>query len=203
MLVTSILGALVQIAVVMIIGGILFLFIGRGKSSFFEFLGLTRAPARVVLLGLAIGAAAALALLFAPGFSSMAKGPGTVPGEALKYGLSEAVIAALIITAIFKTAFAEELLFRGIIGRRLIARLGFRAGNLIQATLFGALHLLLALTPLATGVMVASVVVFSGALGWINGWLNERRGGGSILPGWATHAAANLCSYLSLAFGLL
>lgn len=203
MVVASIVGSLVQIAAVLIVGFALFLFTGRKKVSFSNFLGLTRSPLRPVLLGLAIGASATLALLAIPGFATIAKGPGTVPGEALMHGLSQAAIAALVVTAIFKTAFAEELLFRGVLGKRLIARLGFRVGNAIQAALFGALHSVLALTPLATAAMVAGIVLFSGALGWINGWLNERLGGGSILPGWACHAAANLCSYLSLALGLL
>ena len=199
MVMTSILGALIQVAIVLIIGGIFFVFMGRGKVSFLAFVGLTRTPLPPVAIGLCIGAVATLLLLAAPGFASMAKGPGTVPGEALKHGLSNGVIAGLIITAVFKTALAEELLFRGILGKRLIGWLGFRVGNLIQAVLFGALHSLLALTPEASGLLVASIVLFSGMLGWINGWLNERMGAGSILPGWACHAAANVCSYLSLA----
>lgn len=202
MLVSSILGAAVQVAVVLAVGAILYLFVGRRKGSFAHFIGLYRAPGRAVLLGLAVGTAFTLILFVLPGFAAMAKGPGTVPGEALVNGFSQAAVAALVVTAIFKTALAEELLFRGIIGKRLISWLGFQTGNAIQAALFGSLHMLLALTPQATGPMVAAVVLLTGAVGWVNGWLNERRGAGSILPGWASHAAANLCSYLTIAYGV-
>jgi membrane protease YdiL (CAAX protease family) len=202
MVAASVFGALVQIAVVLVVGAVLFLFVGRGRVSFLEFVGLTATPLRPVLIGLAVGAAATFALLAVPGFAAMAKGPGTVPGEALKHGVSGAAIFALIATAIFKTAFAEELLFRGVIGKRLIGWLGFGIGNFVQAALFGALHSLLALTPQATSTLVVSIVVFSGAIGWFNGWLNERMGKGSILPGWACHSAANLCSYLTLALAV-
>jgi len=108
----------------------------------------------------------------------------------------------LAILALFKTALAEELLFRGLIGKRLIARLGFGIGNACQAALFGAVHLLVALSPLATAGLVAALVAFTAATGFINGWLNEKRGGGSILPGWAAHASANLIAYAAVATSL-
>ncbi|HZG46237.1 MAG TPA: CPBP family intramembrane glutamic endopeptidase [Allosphingosinicella sp.] len=203
MIVSSVLGAVIQVAFALLLGFIFFLFMGRGKTSFPNFLGLRSTSAKPVLAGIALGVVASAALLAVPGFSEMAKGPGTVPGETLKQGLTHAAVVALVVTAIFKTALAEELLFRGLLGKRLIGWLGFRAGNLIQAAIFGALHSLLALTPLATGTLVVSIVLFSAALGWINGWLNERMDEGSILPGWACHASANLCSYLGLAFGVL
>ncbi len=202
MLLISILSAVVQVAVVLAVGFIVFLLAGRKKSSFTAFLGLTPSPLRPVILGVGIGIAAVLIMLSVPGFAALAKGPGTVTGDALRQGITQGVIGGLIVTAIFKTALAEELLFRGIIGKRLIGWLGFRTGNAIQAALFGALHLLLALTPDATAAMVAAIVAFSTFIGWINGWLNERFAGGSILPGWACHAAANLGSYLSIAYGI-
>ncbi len=80
----------------------------------------------------------------------------------------------------------------------MIGWLGFGIGNAIQAALFGAAHLLLLLAPDVTTGFAIGMVVFTGLLGWVNGWLNEKYGGGSILPGWAAHAAANLCSYLSV-----
>ncbi len=194
MLLISILSALVQVAAVLAVGFVVYLLAGRKRTSFASFLGVTPTPLRPVLLGAGIGVAAVLILLSVPGIAALAKGPGTVTGDALRHGITQGVVAGLIVTAIFKTALAEELLFRGILGKRLIGWLGFSSGNAIQAALFGALHLLLALTPDATAPMVAAVVAFSTFIGWINGWLNERLAGGSILPGWACHAAANLGS---------
>ena len=77
--------------------------------------------------------------------------------------------------------------------------LGFAWGNSLQAVLFGAIHLLLLLSPDATPGLVGLIVGVTAAQGFINGWLNEKWGRGSILPGWAAHAGANLTSYLLLA----
>ena len=101
----------------------------------------------------------------------------------------------MAIAALFKTAFAEELLFRGIIGKRLIAWKGFAVGNSLQALLFGLIHFsLLALASASLG-LVLLVVMATSALGFVAGWLNESRGEGSILPGWSLHGSANLLAY--------
>jgi membrane protease YdiL (CAAX protease family) len=155
------------------------------------------------MLGLALGVAFALMIFAIPGSGEALRSPGTVTGDAIRTGISGPVIVALIATALIKTSLAEELLFRGIIGKQLIGWLGFSVGNTIQAALFGAAHLLLLLAPNVTVAFAIGMVLFTGLMGWINGWLNERHGGGSILPGWAAHGAANLCSYLGVAFATL
>ena len=43
----------------------------------------------------------------------------------------------------------------------------------------------------------------TGANGWIVGWVNEKGAGGSILPGWAFHASANLLVGFGAAFNLM
>lgn len=110
---------------------------------------------------------------------------------------------ALAVAALFKTAFAEELLFRGIIGKRLIAWQGFAIGNSIQALLFGLIHFsLLALANASLGVVLL-VVMATSVLGFGAGWLNERHGGGSILPGWSLHGSANLLAYFWAGLALM
>lgn len=199
----SIVSALVQFLVVLAIASLVYLAFGRKKKSFAQFTGLYAAPWRSVATGAALGVAFAILIFAVPGSSEALRSPGTVTGDAARTGVGGSVIAALVATAVIKTALTEELLFRGLIGKQLIGRLGFRAGNAIQAALFGAAHFLLLLAPNVTIIFVLGMVAFTGLLGWINGWLNERFGGGSILPGWAAHAAANLCSYLSVAFGMI
>jgi hypothetical protein len=77
--------------------------------------------------------------------------------------------------------------------------MGFGIGNTIQAVAFGLVHSAIALNPGVDKTAVACLVVLAAVTGWINGWLNERMGNGSILPGWAMHGSANLVTYLSLA----
>jgi membrane protease YdiL (CAAX protease family) len=196
---SAVITAFLQFGIVLALAGILYFAFARKKRSFREFTGLYAAPPRSILLGLLLGLAFALLILLVPGSAEALRSPGTVTGDAVREGVDAAVVIGLLATALIKTSLAEELLFRGVIGKQLIRRLGFRAGNAIQAALFGAAHLLLLFAPEVTVPFAVGMAVLTGLLGWLNGWLNERFGRGSILPGWAVHAAANLCSYLAVA----
>ena len=190
----AIVSTVLQVAIAFLIAGAAWLAVGR-RQGFRAFTGLTAAPKRAIAIGAATGLGVAIALLLIPGMRELASGRGTVAGEA------GAGVAALVLTALIKTSFTEELLFRGLIGRNLIRLWGFAAGNAVQAALFGAVHLLLFLSPDARPIFVGLLVLVTGAFGWIGGWLNERLAQGSILPGWAMHACANLAAYLTLAGG--
>ena len=198
----SLISALLQAGFVLALAALVWLAFGRKKARFGDYVGLKGAPVRSILIGVAVGLVGAAAISSFPGVSDMNSGRGTVTGEALHEGVSAGTIAGLAVTALIKTSFSEELLFRGLIGKRLIAWLGFGAGNAIQAVLFGAVHLLLLLVPAASTTVVAFLVLATGVSGWVNGWLNEKLGGGSILPGWAAHGTANLCAYLAMALAI-
>lgn len=199
MLISAAAGTLLQLGAVLGLCALSWLAAARRRCGFRDWLGLYGAPFSSLALGLLLGAAAAIALLTVPSVHSAAAGPGSVPHAVMAQGSGVAAYTALAILALFKTALAEELLFRGLLGKRLIAQLGFVAGNACQAILFGLAHLLVALSPLATPGLVAILVIFTGLTGFINGWLNEKWGAGSILPGWAAHATANLIAYLTAA----
>ncbi len=195
----AVINTALQVSVVLIVAFAVWLIWGRKRSSFGRYVGLHSAPWGITIFAALLGLAGAAALLFLPGLREMAGGERTVTGEIAANGVSGAVIAALLFTAVFKTAFAEELLFRGLIGKRLIAGMGFGLGNAIQAALFGAVHLLLLLSPQATITTVAYLVAATTVMGWVSGWLNERKAAGSILPSWAMHAVANAAAYLTIA----
>lgn len=172
----------------------------RRQSGFFQSVGLTRVPIKVLGMGVAIGAIATALLLQFPSALELARTPGSV-AAGLRFDGSGATVAAILLVALFKTSFSEELIFRGLIAKALIRRLGFGVGNALQAIAFGAVHILLVLIPGAQAAAVAMAVGFTAILGWINGWMNERLAGGSILPGWAAHGTANLLAYGAIAFG--
>lgn len=115
-------------------------------------------------------------------------------------GQGASAIPSILIFAVIQTGLSEEILFRGFIGKRCVARLGFAAGNLIQATLFGLLHGVLFImvidAPRALGL-----TVITGAIGWIEGWMNEKRAGGSIIPSWIFHSLTNIASGIGAALG--
>lgn len=87
-------------------------------------------------------------------------------------------------------AVAEEILFRGFIAGLLTRRYGFGFGNLAQALIFLAPHLLLLLVSTAFWPLLP--VQF--AAGWVFGLLRYRSG--SIGPPALAHAAANVLAPL-------
>lgn len=89
--------------------------------------------------------------------------------------------------------FLKNFFFRGYLLKRLLIIVGFNWANLIQAILFGFLH----------GVMFFAVVgilktflicLFTSAIAWFMGYINEKEANGSIIPSWIIHAIANIFS---------
>lgn len=100
-------------------------------------------------------------------------------------------VPAALAYGYIRTGLSEEIVFRGFLLKRISQKFGFQAGNLIQALLFGLMHGI----PfgLATNNMVVTVLltILPGALGWYQGWLNEKRCGGSIVSSWLLHGTMN------------
>ncbi len=191
----------VQLGVAILICVIAWVVFGRRRTGLFAWVGLTGASFTLVAIAFAAGALAAVGLLQVPGLRELATEPGTVIHTVADGRSDIAALVALALVALFKTAFAEELVFRGLIAKRLYGPLGFWGGNLAQAALFGAIHLPILLLPAGRSVIGAAMIGFAVLISLVAGWLNERRADGSILPGLALHAGANLTTYLMLAAG--
>lgn len=194
-------GTAVQLGVAILVCVIAWAVFGRRRAGLFAWVGLTEASVLLVAAAFGAGALAALGLLQVPGLRELATGPGTVIDTVAGGRADVAALVALALTALFKTALAEELVFRGLIAKRLYGRLGFWGGNTLQAGLFGAIHLPILLLPEGRGLLGGAMIGFAVLISLVAGWLNERRGGGSILPGLGLHAGANLTTYLMLAAG--
>ena len=139
-----------------------------------------------------------LLVYFSPGILEAVTAPNTVIGKLRANGLSTTTFIALILKSLIQTSLTEEILFRGFVAKRLINWLGFTTGNLLQAILFGAVHLLIFAGQEFSLALAVGVVFFPGLAGWIFGYLNERVGNGSILPGWLMHGLTNLIAYSAL-----
>lgn len=200
-IINALLSAAIQVAIVLIIALALYPITGgRKEGSFPKYLGLTAPRPLTLLWGAGLGALAAFIILGLPGMKNMAAGENTVAGQIA--GNSAGVAALLIfIKAVLTTSLSEEIFFRGLIGKRLIAWLGFSAGNALQAAIFGAVHFIILLSPEATMTTAVMLVGFTAVFGWISGYLNERLGNGSIAPSWLMHAVANIIAYSLIAFG--
>ncbi|MGJ3232829.1 MAG: CPBP family glutamic-type intramembrane protease [Oceanicaulis sp.] len=206
MLLNEIISAVLQLGFVLIICALAWLVFARRRSGFRAWIGLTApTPASMgwALVLFAGWSVISSALYFLPAFTALAGGTGTVAGQLSEHGFSAELVAVILVIALIKTGLSEEILFRGLIGKRLIGWLGFWTGNTLQAVLFGAIHLAVFLVPggpsfswMLAGLLVAG----PGAAGWIMGFANEKLGNGSIAPGWLIHGLGNAVSYPVLAF---
>lgn len=116
-------------------------------------------------------------------------------------GWSIETILVILTWAIIQTSLSEEILFRGFLCKRLIHRFGEKAGNAIQAGLFGAIHIL-ALPNKSISAMLV-IVLLTGGIGYALGWLSYAKADGSILYGWAIHATVNILSPIMVFLFLL
>lgn len=107
-------------------------------------------------------------------------------------GWSLQTITVILIWAIIQTSLSEEILFRGFLCKRLCNRIGEKSGNLIQALIFGCVHI--AALPDKNIPSVIIVILLTGGIGYALGWLSLKKACGSILYGWAIHATVNILS---------
>lgn len=204
-LLSHIVSTILQVLVFCLVPFIFFLFRKDKEVTFFRYVGLYKPNAKSVLFALATVfiflAGGVGIMLIDENIKQMLTTPPTVTGTIRAMGFSAEAIMVLLLIALFKTSFAEEVLFRGFIGRRLIDKFDFVVGNTAQALVFGAVHLLLFLA-IAKVAVSALLFVFalSTAAGWVVGYIKEKIGNGSIIPGWIAHGAGNTISYFIIAF---
>ncbi|MCM1283844.1 MAG: CPBP family intramembrane metalloprotease [Muribaculaceae bacterium] len=117
-------------------------------------------------------------------------------------GLGVKALPAILVYAVFNTAFPEELLFRGFLLKRLQSKFGFAAANTVQAFLFGLLHGIMFFT-LTGAVKAILIIIFTGVIAWFMGYINEKKADGSLIPGWIIHSISNLFSGICSAFLLI
>ncbi len=173
-----------------------FRYLGFFKPSSFGFqMGIMSAPLLVI-----IGFGAALW----PDFREILISPGTVAGDFREYSPGIILVLSIFFTAVFKTALAEEVFFRGFLARELINRFGFANGNAIQAFIFGMVHVILfqytQVLPEIPTLLTAAIFLGSTLAGYIMGYLQMLAGGGSIIPNWIAHGLTNLTAFLILVF---
>jgi membrane protease YdiL (CAAX protease family) len=197
--------AFLQLLVFTLIPFVVFLFRKDKSITFFNYIGLYRAPIKSILYALSV---ALLFVIAGIGLSyiniSIKEAmivPNSVTGKLRSMGFSNSSVLILFITALIKTSLSEEILFRGFMAKRLIQKFGFRYGNFFQAMIFGIIHLLLfwGLTK-ATLISLLFIFVISFLAGWGIGYIKEKYANGSIIPGWIAHGLGNSISYFIIAF---
>jgi len=181
-----------------------YLFKDKKTNGFINSLGLKASNNKANLLAL-LGSIILLVpfvllVLISDEFRDVFTAPSTLTGKFKDMGLSINTVLIILMTAVFKTSFAEELFFRGFIAKKLINRIGYSWGNLLQALLFGALHLMIFAAITQSFLFLAIIMFFTGLSAYFSVYLNEKLAGGSIIPGWISHGMANILSYSFASF---
>lgn len=204
-LLNQIFSSVAQVLVAVLVPFIFYVFRKDRSRGFAHYIGMTPPGWKAMGLG------AAVSLLFVAGGIAMAlwneevrrmlMDPQTVTGHLRATGLNEHSILVLLLIAWVKTSLSEEIFFRGFLGKRLVKKLGFRTGNILQALIFGAVHLLLFALLLKAGAGACLFIfALSTLAGWVVGYIKEKYARGSIVPGWLAHGLGNSISYYVIAF---
>jgi len=195
----KIVSSILQIILFAIIPFIWWLVTARKQQKFSEWIGLKKIEGGKRTLVAIIIVSVAFLLLGALTLYAI-RDIETATSEFAELGIK--AIPAIVIYAAFNTAFPEELLFRGFLLKRLENKFGFNIANLTQAILFGLLHGVMFFS--LVGVIKAIlIIVFTGAIAWFMGYINEKNSNGSIIPSWIIHTISNLFSGICAAFSII
>jgi len=205
LIINDFISAILQVVVFTLIPFIFFLFRKDKTVTFLKYIGLYKPTAKsinLVLIVILISISSMISIaLVNDGVKQAMFSPESVTGKFREMGFNFTTMISLLIMALIKTSLSEEIFFRGFIGKQLINKLGFKRGNLIQAAIFGLLHLLLFWVLTKTTIVPLIVItVFSTIMGWIIGYIKEKYANGSIIPGWVAHGLGNTISYSIIAF---
>lgn len=124
---------------------------------------------------------------------------GFVLDSYLQSGWSPSTVTTILLYACIQTSLSEEIIFRGFIIRLFTPKFGSQTGNIVQAVLFGALHILAVMNAGFSAALI--VFILTGGIGYALGWLSIKKAENSIVYGWIIHAVVNiLSSFIELAF---
>lgn len=91
-----------------------------------------------------------------------------------------------------KTGIAEEIFFRGFIAKRCFSKLGFNRGNVVQAIIFALPHFVIDGSASYIDIIVRIINAF--ILGYMFGYVVDRKSNGSIIPVMLAHILINMTS---------
>ena len=193
MFISEFIGALLQVLLFSLIPLIFWLAFARNKQGFFRWIGIKKvkhegkwwitACAILIATGLYVGLTI-FVIRFLP------EGVTTAGSNFAGEGLS--AFPAVLAYGFIRTGLSEEIVFRGFLLKRFGEKFGMIAGNIIQAILFGMMHGIPFGLATHNIVVAIAMTVLPGAFGWFQGWLNEKRCDGSIIPSWLLHGMINV-----------
>jgi len=202
----EIFGALLQLLVFTTLPFLVYVIQTKSVKGFGNYIGLTRSTPKANVLAIAtsllFAAPLLLLTLISEEFQTIMFDPTSITGKFRNMEFGAEALTILLVMALFKTSLTEEILFRGFVAKRLIGLLGFRNGNLAQATFFGIIHTALFALITDNTLFLTIIFVVPSIGAYVTVILNEKLANGSILPGWIAHALANVLAYSLVGFVL-
>lgn len=194
MFLNQLLNAIFQVVLFSIIPLVWWLVTARKKERFFKWLGIKKPSVKDSKNLIFSTLILILVCLLVGEFSVWLRGAVAAAESAYK-GMGIAALPSVLVYSYIQTGLSEEILFRGFLLKRLAAKFGFAAANVIQALLFGAIHLTMVwgqVGMLAGAVICIYPMIPAAAFSY----LNEKKANGSILPSWFAHGTLNALSAL-------
>lgn len=204
MLLTEIISAILQVAVFTLIPFVVYLIQKKSFKGFGKYIGFYSSPSNANLLAVfasLIIIVGAIGLIFvSEEIREIMYDPQSVTGKFRAMGFSAEAVVILLLIAWVKTATAEEILFRGFIGKRLMSWLGYSTGNVVQSIIFGLLHVVIFLFIKSNVLFLIFIFLMSGLAAYVMAYINEKKANGSIFPGIIAHALGNTVAYSVVGF---
>jgi CAAX protease family protein len=203
-MINEIVSIFLQILVFTLIPFLIYVIQTRSAKGFLNYIGLKESVNKANYLAGLVSLLMTLPILslvlMNPDFKQIMTDPNSLTGRFRQMGFGMTSILTLVLVAVFKTALAEEILFRGFIAKRLISITNYQTGNIIQAVIFGAIHAALFMTITSNFLFLILIFLLPAAGAYFMVYLNEQLSDGSIIPGWIAHGLANLISYSVVGF---
>ncbi|MBJ8325561.1 CPBP family intramembrane glutamic endopeptidase [Streptococcus pacificus] len=200
LLLDKILASIVQITLFSLIPFIWWYFSGKKQEKFTHWIGLKKITGNKKRIILAIITLSILFMIL--GAIILLSLKNIKMATSVFKGLGLSALPAILVYAVFNTAFPEELIFRGFILKRISNKFGFTYGNCVQAILFALLHGVMFI-PLVGIIKSLLIVIFTGLIAYSMGYVNEKIAHGSIIPSWIIHSLSNIFSGICAAYMLI
>lgn len=194
MFLNQLLNAIIQVLLFSLVPLLWWLVTARKKVAFFDWLGL-RWPKNVNTRTLWGSIVLVMVVCFVIGEVAVWARGDVDAAESAYQGMGLGALPTVLVYAFLQTGLSEEILFRGFLLKRLMAKWGFVVANIVQALIFGALHLTMVWGQV--GFLAGMVIVIYPMIpAVLMSILNEKKADGSILPSWLVHGTINTVSAL-------
>ena len=199
----TLISAILQLTLALVLA-LIFYFISRRKEGgFFNWLGLYLPKDKKWIKSTIIVFLVSLLVMSGPELLFERTGhltPEILYDENIRgKGLGISTLILILLKAVIQTSLSEEILFRGLIGKRLANKFGYLTGNIIQAILFGLPHGLPFIIIYKYYLVGITFIITSGIVGYLLFWLNEKNADGSLIPGTLIHIISNTSALISSA----